>query len=495
MCGTDGFSFYLLWRGVSSLCGNLGIYETDEILCQLFLEKGIEVSRSGPLYILRMSQVGSIFSLRLRVNVLDQKKAWFWWPNHEGERGLLGKVYENFGTLKDTTLSKGLSVFYPISASCRTLIIGDSQGGVLLSGMPDPKGRVSQISVKSTSPELVDFEVSTGRSGWILTKFKGSPEEGLDWLGRIIGKVQWHSLPASPITSKYLIQVGLIAPDYECLVPMDRGFMVLEDIAKKVKSHVGAGNWIHVFGYSHGHDLLYPDYSPSAFLGGEERLQEAIQAAHKQGQKVSFYINIRIADKSLVESDFDLSAAVYKDYRGEVTIEEFHDREFVVMNPLSKQWQNRILSEIQRLISLGADGFELNYRGRKALLTSIGEEWGSGVRHIINQVKLMGARVWFRGATDIYSGDWLEVTKEEILLSEDGHLQSGYMIGDFDPRLYMTLVPEQSFLIPQDRGTVPNTGDVHFMRNIQGPLGELFMYNDDYLEALEELLRAFDKNE
>jgi len=446
----------------------------------------METSKSGPLFIFRIMSGSQTSILKLDAEVINPETSWFWWPNHEGERGLLADVHKRVESLERG--SGGVSVLYPISASCRTLIIGDQHGGIILSAMPDEKGRVSQINLKSQSQDRVEFLVKTGRSCWILTQFHGGPDDALDWLSRIIAKVKWPMFDPPEPVGNFLLQVGLIGPDYDCLVPVDKGFMVLEDIARTMTRHLGKGHWLHVFGYSHGHDILYPDYSPSQFLGGHGVLKDAIRAVHRKGQKVSFYLNLRIADKSLVENDFKLQNSVFYDSVGKPIIEKAHDRSFVIMNPESREWQERIVKEASRLVDLGADGLELNFGGAQSLLVPLGEQWGDGIRIIISRIRNLGVKVWYRGGTDIYPADWLEMSSEESVVDNDGHILSGCALGEFDPRLYMTLVPGRSYLVPLSRKPFPQSEGTRVMKDLENIMGGLFIYNEEYIDRIEMIM-------
>lgn len=463
------------------------IYHSDDLLCRLHIDGAMEVTKSGPLYVFRILSGSQVCLMKLEAEVRNSEKCWFWWPNQEGERGKLSEIHKGLESLENKT--RGLSIIYPVSASCRTIIMGDDKGGIILSAMPDEKGRISQITVKSKNSERVEFLVKTGRSCWILTQYQGGREDALKWMTKIIDKVKWPVLNIPETSGNFLLQVGLIGPDYDCMVPVEKGFLVLEDIAAVMKKHLGKNNWLHVFGYAHGHDILYPDYRPSGFMGGSDRLKDAIRAVHKKGQKVSFYLNLRIADKSLVENDFELQNSVFLDRLGKQVEERAHDRDFYVMNPDCESWQNRIVQEARRLVELGADGLELNYRGQKALMVPLGEQWGDGIRKIITRIRDLGVKVWYRGGTDIYPADWLELSKEELSLDEEGQMFSGCVIGEFDPRLYMTLVPGRPYLLPLSRSEILKLEDTVIMRDLENIMGGLFIYNDEYMERIDMILQ------
>ncbi len=462
------------------------IYDSEDLLCRFQADGPIEVSKSGPLYVFRVLSGSHIGIMKLEAEIRNPDTPWFFWPNHEGERGTLAEVHSRLESLENQT--RGISVLYPVSAYCRTIIIGDDRGGIILSAMPDEKGRISQISVKGRTSERVEFTVKTGRSVWILTQYQGGREEALSWMTRILEKVKWPfpDIPENP--GHFLLQLGLIGPDYDCMVPVDKGFMVMEEVAAVLRKHLGSGNWLHVFGYAHGHDILYPDYKPSLFLGGAEKLKEAIKGVHRKGQKVSFYLNLRLADQSLVENDFSLQKAVFLDSLGKRVQEKAHERNFFVMNPESREWQDRLIQEARHLVDLGADALELNFRGDNALMVPLGEQWGDGIRKIITRIREMGVKVWFRGGTDIYPSDWLEISQEELRIEEDGHIFSGCVLGEFDPRLFLTMVPGRSFLLPLSRD-IPALKDSPVMRDLENIMGGLFIYDDEYMEQIEMILR------
>ena len=470
------------------------IYQSSEICCRLHIDGPMETSRSGPLYIFRILSGTTISTLRMDIDIEKEGAGWFWWPNNEGERGDLSEVHVRLESSENQ--AKGVSVVYPISASCRTIIIGDSEGGIILSAMPDEKGRISRINLKAPYSNRITFTVKSGRSCWILTKFSGNPEAALDWLGQIIHKVKWPQLEENEYPGRNLLQVGLIGPDYDCMVPDDKGFMVLGDIARVMKRWLGPGNWLHVFGYAHGHDILYPDFTPSLFLGGEKKLKEAVAEVHRKGQKVSFYLNLRIADKNFIDNDFKLKNSIFKDTFGKALTEQVHDRSFYIMDPHSKNWQDRLFFEAKRLVSLGADGLELSNPGHQTLLAPLGEQWGEGIRELMNRIRDLGVKIWYRGGNDIYPADWLELSREELDINLEGEILSGCVLGDFDPRLYMTLVPGRSFLVPLSRlKNLDHLPRERIIRDLENIMGGLFIYNDEYLDRINMILKHSSEEE
>ncbi|MGE5224697.1 MAG: DUF6259 domain-containing protein, partial [Omnitrophica WOR_2 bacterium] len=56
-------------------------------------------------------------------------------------------------------------------------------------------------------------------------------------------------------------------------------------------------NLIQLTAYTeHGHDTLYPDYLPGTSVGGETALRAAVEIVHRQGRRMSIYVNGRVVD-------------------------------------------------------------------------------------------------------------------------------------------------------------------------------------------------------
>ncbi len=454
----------------------------------------METTHSGPLYIFRILSGKELATLKLEVDLENPENTWFWWPNHEGERGKLSDVFTKLEDKENQT--KGVSLTYPITAYTRTIIVGDSKGGIILSAMPDEKGRITRINLKSPFANRLFFTVKTGRSNWILTKYNGNCEDALNWIERILEKVKWPLPEIAEPPGSYLLQVGLIGPDYDCMVPTEKGFSVLADIAEVMKKYLGTNNWLHVFGYSHGHDILYPDYKPSSFLGGEEGLKAAIRKVHRKGQRVSFYLNLRMADQNLVDNDFELKSAILKDPIGKPVIEYHFERPFYIMDPNSKAWQDRLFSEAKRLADLGADALELSHLGEHMLLVPLGEQWGAGILALLRKIRNLGVKIWYRGGADLYPADWLEISREEMEIDGDGHIRSGFHLGEHDPRLYQTIVPGRSFQIPLSRlKTVPYFKEDQIIRDLENIMGGLFIFNEEYMERIDMILKHAVQND
>ena len=233
----------------------------------------------------------------------------------------------------------------------------------------------------------------------------------------------WQLLENKSNISKWQVQVGLIDSDGKTEVPRNRGFAVLEEIAAVMKRELGRNNILHIFGYSRGHDIGYPDYSPSEVLGGSEALRRAIRKIHDEKQKAVLYLNGRIAAVENVRND-GLGQAVLQDTNGRPIIETYHGREFFVMNPSSKAWQRKLLETAEMLKSYDADGIQLDQLGGREAMVSSGEVWGAGYIEIANAIQSIGLTVWIEGViVDLanpsgepfmYSSSYLEELTERM---------------------------------------------------------------------------------
>ncbi len=446
-----------------------------------------QIHKKGPLFILKMQANSRQASLILGNRIQNSETPWFWWPNHEGERGQLAEVYEKLGSLEGVT--RGLSILYPTTAFCRSIIVGDKEGGVILCALPEKEGQTARITARCRGRKQVEFVIKTGSSSWILGQFKGGPEKALELLDKIMKKIQTTALPAPEPSGKFLLKTGLISPNYKCDVPPEKGFLILEDIARLMKKHLGPENWLHVFGYSHGHDILYPDYTPSHYLGGKEKLRAAIQAVHSHDQKLSFHMNIRMADERQVKTNFDLQKAVFLDPLKKKVIKNLGRQDFVVMDTENPLWQNRIIKEARGLADLGIDALELSHKGLPPGLLPIGALWGTGTSRIMTEIKNMGVKIWYQGGADIYPADWLELSREEPGKDAEAHILSGCFLGSFDPRLFMTVAPGRAYLASISRNPFPLTDKTLAMKNLEPVFGGLFLYNKDYLNEAEMIMK------
>ncbi|MCK5671961.1 MAG: hypothetical protein KAH95_01220, partial [Spirochaetales bacterium] len=216
------------------------------------------------------------------------------WPNREGEIFSASSVYEK---IKEYNVPNGLTLTYPSTASCRTLIFLEESGeGLALMSPPDKNGRVTEFRINAESSKNVSININGENSKWYLLSFK-SLHELEEKVKKLQNTIPWPGLDEVQTDSKWQVQVGLIGPDGKTEVNKNKGFNVLVDISEVMQKELGENNILHIFGYSYGHDMDYPNYTPSSQLGGISRLQKAIEKVHQNNQKVVFYMNGRIAQK------------------------------------------------------------------------------------------------------------------------------------------------------------------------------------------------------
>jgi Domain of unknown function (DUF6259) len=411
------------------------------------------------------------------------------WPNREGEIFSASGVYDK---IKKFNAPNGLTITYPSTASCRTLIfLEESENGLALLAPPDINGRVTEFRINADDNRNVYININGENSIWYTLYFK-SLEELEEKAKNLQNTVPWSGLSAVKTDSKWQVQVGFIGPDGKSEVPENKGFDILVDISELMLRELGKNNILHVFGYSSGHDMDYPDYTPSNQLGGSSKLKKAVQKIHQNNQKVVFYINGRIAQKENVERD-GLNNSILTDNRGIPITEIYHERDFFVMNPSSEKWQNRLLSEAIKLKELGADGIQLDQLGGRAAPVPVGEIWGKGYINLINNLHNEELTVWIQGLSDIYPADWFELTNRKINILEDGTIRGGTPLGKADKRVYQISVPNQVILVPLSKletkmGTNMDTKNKNIIIDLDLGDEELFLYKSSYMTQLEKLI-------
>jgi hypothetical protein len=408
------------------------------------------------------------------------------WPNREGERMALSSLDASLAALSPKR--KSLSINYPSIASCRTLILESAQGdGLLIAAAPDPGARVTRFTLKSVDCTVPVLEILAPESLWAVCPFDGGIPGCRSALERIRGALPWPDVRHRAVPARFQVQVGLIDPQGNAAVPEDAGFMVLADIARVMGRMIGTGNVLHVFGYARGHDRGYPDYRPSARLGGERLLGSALESVHQQGQQAVFYLNPRIAEPEYLSES--LLSSILTDSRGQPYREEYHGREFVVMNPGSEPWIEHILDQAQALAALGADGVQLDQVAGRNALAEPGEPWGGGYLRMIECIQALDLRVWIEGLSDLYPADWFEMTDRDPAVSKDGSIHSGHPLGNSAPELFALSVPKACCLIPfVNLQNIQKDLKINMIIDINKPKGGLFLYDADYLTTLASCL-------
>lgn len=408
------------------------------------------------------------------------------WPNREGERIALPSLGQKLTTLPQARL--GVTIKYPSIASCRTVILESEEGGgFLIVCPPDHDGKVTGFTLKSGDPCLAILEICAPDSTWAIAPFKGGLEGCRQAMERVKKLLPWPIIQRQSVTARFQVQVGLIDSDRFSSVPTDQGFLVLAEIARHMRKSIGEGNILHVFGYAHGHDRGYPDYSPSRRLGGEKLLQRAIQGVHEHKQSAVFYLNPRIAQYDRLPES--LYSAILRDREGDPYGESYHGRRFVVMDPCSEAWINHILVQAVSLAAIGADGVQLDQIAGRNALAEPGAEWGAGYLQMIDRIHALGLHVWIEGLSDLYPADWFEMTDREPAISEDGTIHSGHPFGESAVELFHLTVPDAPLLVPfVNLQKIPKSLKMKIITDINRPKGELFLYDADYICTLDAIL-------
>lgn len=432
-----------------------------------------------------------------QVNILKiELKSENWkilWPNREGE------IFSSSQVIKAINKHKtfgGLSISYPATASCRTLIfMEENERGFAFLAPPDIEGRVTEFCINAEDYKNVSLNIKGKNTTWYTLPFV-TIKELEDKVKNLQGSVPWTGLDIVETNSSWQIQVGIIDPDGKTEVPDNKGFNVLADISELMLKKLGENNILHIFGYSFGHDMGYPDYTPSTYLGGGSQLEKAIEMIHINRQKAVFYINGRIAQKENIEKD-GLYNSVLKDDKNLPFTEIYHNRKFYVMNPSSEEWQERLFLEAMKLKALGADGIQLDQLGGRAAPVPAGEIWGKGYIRLINNLHQEGLSVWIQGLSDIYPADWFELTYRDINILEDGTIRGGTPLGKPDKRVFQISVPNQVLLVPLSKLKIKMGNEKGYNNKCKNSkiiidldLGgeELFLYGPSYMTQLEKLM-------
>ena len=461
---------------------NIVLYNQQDYYCAINSESNFLSEQNGICMEITPSGNEQTNTLTLEL----KGKNWnILWPNREGEIFRASQVIE---TINKYNITNGLTLSYPSTASCRTIICTETSGqGIALLAAPDPKGKVTEFCINAEDHQHVSIKILGKNSKWCCINFNNMKD-----LKRKISKLmkfpEWPNLAARLNESKWQVQVGLIGPDGKTEIPENKGFDVLIDISELMLRELGENNILHIFGYSRGHDSGYPDYTPSTLLGGKQGLKNAINSIHSNRQKVVFYLNGRIAQKENVEKD-KLYNSVLSNSEGQAFTEIYADREFYVMNPSSIEWQDRLFSEAMALKELGADGVQLDQLGGRAAPVNPGESWGEGYIKLIKRIRKENLTVWIQGLSDIYPADWFELTHRKTNILKDGTIRGGTPLGTADKRVFQISVPDQVLLIPLSK-----LEDFNDMKNrkiiIDLDIGreELFLYTPSYMMQLKKLM-------
>lgn len=367
------------------------------------------------------------------------------WPNREGEKFRLADIHQRLNKYGRT--SSGISLCWPATASVQAVGVRDGDDFYTFSAEPDLLGRVRNLVLCSEAPGNVKFTFSGSSVTWRMNR-------------QISIKSPDKAKHGDEVNSLY--QIGLIGPDGDSEIPDDRGFDILIDAGKTLSARFGRprpGDIVHIFAYGEGHDLGYPDYTPSQRLGGAEALKAATAWLKESGYEVSLYLNVRLAELSRLKDYPALSSSLLTDLNGDPLTEVYRGREFAVMNPQSKPWIDHLLGQIRSLKETGASWIQLDQVAGRAAAAAAGQVWGEGYQYLINEIHGLGMKVWIQGVSDFYNADAFEATWRPINILEDGTLRHGWPLGESDTTLIESSGFSHSLIVPENkRGTLKDSG-------------------------------------
>ncbi len=395
------------------------------------------------------------------------------WPNREGERFSLASAHEKLKKLDRH--NSGISICWPATASVQAMGMIDGDTLYTFHAYPDSPGRARFLELRSEEPGHVSFN------------FKGS---SVTWTLLSIQQIDSEQTRDSGESSASLYQLGLIGPDGECEVPGDRGFAILGDAARTLIDKFGppvTGDIIHIFGYAAGHDRGYPDYTPSAELGGAPTLKSAVGELRTLGFELSFYLNARLAELSVLPAYPELEASILSDGEGQKITEEYRRREFAVMDPSSAKWIDHLISEAGRLKALGASWVQLDQIAGRAAAVVPGEIWGKGYRRLIEAIHGLGLKVWIQGVSDYYPADAFEATWRAINVLEDGTLRGGFPLGEPDTTLIESLGFKKPLIVPEKKYNSLKKSGLGIIHDRCAVDEELPIWGSSWLNNLENM--------
>ena len=221
-----------------------------------------------------------------KISWLIEGDAYMVWPNREGEGFTVSQAVKKLASLENT--SQGVSISYPATASVMAFLIRNGDGESLLIYMDrDEAGRVCDIRLQRENDKALSINITAIHQCWHCLRISDETVFS-NYLEVRNNKKD---------TLKHQFQLGLIGPYGKCSVPEDLGFNVIPQIAGLINENYNPDtSCIHIFGYARGHDILYPDYSPSQLLGGQKLLKSALIQTKDMGFETSFYLNGRIVD-------------------------------------------------------------------------------------------------------------------------------------------------------------------------------------------------------
>lgn len=451
------------------------LYSSEKIRCSLISQSHNLKKQSETYKTIILSQTPGKVTWELSGD------AFCIWPNREGEGFYLSNALSRLADIDP--LNHGLSISYPATASMTAFLVKEENGhGFLFFMEADEMGRVREIRIKRGEGKNLLLEVSAVQKNWIFFTFRNEEELYQRFCG---GNACVESIQRQ-------FQLGLIAPDCISEIPESKGFDIIPEVAEQIISLFGSkGNLIHLFGYSKGHDVMYPDYNPSELLGGLKKLKSAVHRVKSMGFETSFYLNGRIIDSKALGLFPKLKKSILLDIHGKMIKEIYQNRIFYVLDPSSSDWEDCLLHWSQVLAECGADTIQLDQLGGRAAVKNTGEIWGQGYNRIIRGIQNLGMKVWIQGVSDYYCADRFEMTFRELNILKGGILRGGNPFGEIDLSLVQLFLKNKSFLVTESKlKKMKNRKGLHFVLDYPDYKGQLPMYSSTYINMLNNAQAA-----
>jgi len=412
------------------------------------------------------------------VELLVRGKGYCVWPNREGEGFRIESVRS---VLKEQgCIDSGLSLSWPATASSQSIALFPDKGeGFLLESLSSRPGYHREIRIFSDSDDSLRIRFTGPHGKWSLSPRKNRwyPSTG-------------HDLSMLPRQ----FQVGLIGPEGECYIKDRGGFKTLATLGETIQSLFPRGEEppiLHIFGFGEGHDRGYPDYSPSAELGGPQALREAVEALHNMDFRVSFYMNARLMETAKSPAFPELERGICRDSEGKPIEEQYFGRSFYVMNPNFSPWIEELLNQAKMLKSLGADLIQLDQIAGRAAVVPPGKPWGQGYNELIRHIHDLGMKVWIQGVSDYYEADSFEMTWRDLNILPGGIVRGGNPFGKTDLTLLKARGFDGELLSPFSKMEENGTCGFKFRIDMMGERGNPPIYGPDYLKVLQQKAKSF----
>ncbi|MDC7234429.1 MAG: DUF6259 domain-containing protein [Spirochaetales bacterium] len=410
-------------------------------------------------------------------------EAWCIWPNREGEGFHLSDAAPALSRLgcRET----GISLSWPATASCCSLLLETEEDSVLIDKEEDPKGYHEEIRIFADSPDGIRFRFTGSSGGFTVNRLNREQDSDNEDCLTKPGAVQKQ------------FQLGLIGPEGENNLPPEQGFRALVPLARNILESFplhGEPPVLHIFGYAAGHDRGYPDYSPSQKLGGPAVFKEILSRIKSLGFRISLYMNARLMDSSLRGSLPHLEQSILRSPEGTAYSEEYFGRTFLVMDPSSPAWIEELYNRALELAGLGADLIQLDQIAGRAAPAPPGTPWGEGYAGLIRRIQSSGTEVWIQGVSSFYPADAFELTWKNLEVLEGGVLRGGNPFGINDLGLLKVLKQRGRFrgtlLVPIDKGKLID-GHFPFRLDLMDKNGLLPLYGPDYISNRLSCLKGF----